>query len=160
MDDTEESPPATIFKGIPNKDIEKPCSHGRDLSLEAGHRLFERGQEAQELMILRDGVVHLIFPVRIMGVSRDLTAEVKRTGDVLAWSALVDPCRLTLGACCASKCVVTSWHRDMLRDYFGACPDVGYVFMQNLAGVIGRRLQTIQHMWLRELQAGATKRLE
>ncbi len=32
--------------------------------------------------------------------------------------------------------------------------------MRNLAGVIGRRLQAMQTIWMHDLQASATKRME
>ncbi len=102
---------SAIFEDISPEAIEELCACGRTRSLEEGHRLFDLGQDVNELMILQEGTVELFFPVSIIGVTRELTVERKQVGDVVAWSALVSPHRSTLGARCVSKCVLTCLSR-------------------------------------------------
>ena len=151
---------SAIFEGIARETVEELCSGGRVVSFEAGHKLFERDQDADELMILQEGVVDLVFPVQIIGVTREVTMERVEAGEVVAWSALVHPYRFTVSAVCASRCVLNALGRDSLNVFFETDPQTGCLFMRNLAGVIGRRLQAMQAMWVRELQATATKRME
>lgn len=151
---------SAIFEDISPEAIEELCACGRTLSLEEGHRLFDLGEDANELMILEDGAVELFFPVRVIGVTRELTLERKQVGDVVAWSALISPHRFTLSARCASKCVLACLSREDLHDHFDTDPEVGYLFMRNLAGVIGKRLNNMQDVWVRELQSSAVERLE
>jgi len=151
---------SAVFQGISPEAREDLCARGRRLTLEAGHKLFDRNQDANELMIVLEGIVELFFPVQIMGVTRELTLETKGAGDMVAWSALVSPYKLTLSARCAGDCKLIALSRDALLSYFDAAPQVGSLFMRNLAGVIGRRLQALQTIWVRELQASAVKRLE
>lgn len=146
-----------IFEGISREVVEQLCSRGRVNSFEANQELFRRGDNANELMILLEGVVELIFPVEILGVTRDVTMESKRAGDVVAWSAMVHPYQYTLSARSASECALTVLSRETLHDFFDADPQTGYSFMRNLAGVIGRRLSAVQAMWARDLQASAAK---
>jgi hypothetical protein len=40
----------------------------------------------------------------------------------------------------------------VLLDHLAAHPDIGYRVALNVAAVIGRRLQVLQAMWLREMQ--------
>lgn len=148
-----------IFKDIRQDDIEDLCLRGKTQSYESGDRLFDRGEDATKLMILQDGVVELVFPIQIMGVTRDLIMETKRSGDVVAWSALVGPYRFTLAARCASDCLVTCLDRALLESFFNEHPRRGYLFMRNLAGVIGQRLHAMQTIWLHDLQSNAIKRL-
>ncbi len=150
---------SAIFKGVAREAVVELCTEGQLLSLEAGRVLFERGEDAKELMILREGVVELIFPVQIMGATREVTIETKQAGDVVAWSALVHPYRFTAGARCAGACVLTTFHRDVLEEFFENDPRSGYLIMRNLAGVIGRRFQMMQTTWLHDLQASAVRRL-
>ncbi len=150
---------SAIFEDIAGDVVEELCSRGRRRSFDTDDTLFERGQGADELMILRDGVVELLFPVQIMGVTRDVTMESKRPGDVVAWSSLVDPYHFTLSARCASPCTLTGFSREALRTFFETDPKTGYLFMRNLAGVIGRRLQAMQTIWMHDLQASAVRRL-
>ncbi len=149
-----------IFEDIPREAVEELSSRGREVSFQAGHKLFERDRVADELMIVQDGVVDLVFPVEILSVTREVTMESVRAGGVVAWSSLVGPHRLTLGARCASQCVLTCLRRDDLHAFFETDPQTGYLFMRNLAGVVGRRLQAMQAMWVHELQATATRRME
>ncbi len=149
-----------IFDDIPDDDVATLCAQGRTASFDAGHVLFERNQDTEELMILQDGAVELLFPIMILGVTREVTMETKQPGAVVAWSSLVSPYRVTLSARCASDCRLVSFARDALYSFFEADPHTGYLFMRNLAGVIGRRLQAMQTIWMHDLQAGATKRLE
>lgn len=151
---------SAIFEDIPQDAVEALCDRGLTCTFEEGHRVFERGQDANELMILQEGTIELFFPVRIMGAVRELTLETKQVGDVVAWSALVSPYHFTLSARCATKSVLVGMNREILHDYFKTAPQVGYLFMRNLAGVIGRRLQAMQSLWIHELQASAAESLE
>lgn len=151
---------STLFEGVAKEAIEGLCAQAGVVSFEAGHQLFQRGETANDLMILQQGVVELLIPVEIMSVSRDVTFESKQSGAVVAWSALVSPFRFTLSARCASKCTLASFNREMLWAFFDTDPRTGFLFMRNLSGVIGRRLQAMETMWLHDLQANATKHLE
>lgn len=157
--DTKDSCRSVIFSGISEEAVADLCSHGTVVSFEANHELFKRGEDADELMILQEGVVELLFPVQIMGVARDVTIETKQAGDVVAWSAVVHPYRFTLSARCAGKCTLTTFRRDALWEMFERDPRTGFLFMRNLAGVLGRRFQMMQTMWLHDLQASAVRRL-
>ncbi len=151
---------SAIFEDVSQEAIEELCSRGREVSFEPGHKLFERDQHADELMIVQEGVVDLVFPILIMSVTREVAMESAQAGAVLAWSSLVSPHRFMLSARCASRCVLTCLSRENLHAFFEVHPQTGYLFMRNLAEVIGRRLQAMQAMWMRELQAAATKRME
>jgi len=151
---------SAIFEDMSEETVQDLCGRGRVLSFDAESKLFERGGRAEDLMILLDGVVELLFPLRILGVSREIPMESKHAGDVVAWSALVAPYHFTLGARCATPCKLMSLGRAALFRFFEADPATGYVFMRNLAGVIGRRLQALQTMWMHDLEISAVKRLE
>ncbi len=151
---------SAIFEDISREAIEELCSRGPEVVFEEGHRLFERDRDANELMIVQEGVVDLVFPVQILSVTREVTMESVQAGDVVAWSSLVSPHRFTLSARCATRCVLTCLSRDNLHTFFETDSQTGYLFMRNLAEVIGRRLQAMHAMWVRELQATATKGME
>ena len=151
---------STIFQDISRETVEELCSRGRELAFEPGHKLFERDQDSSELMILQEGVVDLVFPIQVMSVTREVTMESVQAGDVVAWSSLVAPHRFTLSARCATRCVLTALSRATLHAFFETDSQTGYLFMRNLAGVVGRRLQAMQALWVGELQATAARRME
>jgi len=146
-----------IFDGIPDEPLKRLLAQGRVATFDAGCAIFERGQDANELMILQDGIVELLFPVTILGALREVAMESKRPGDLVAWSALVHPFQFTLSARCASNCTLTCFQREELCGFFESDTLTGYRFMSNLAGVIGRRLQAMQVIWMHNLQASLTK---
>ena len=150
---------SVIFEDISDESVAALCERGRVETCDAGQVLFQRGQDAGELMILQDGVVELLFPVMILGVSREVTMEAKQPGAVVAWSSLVSPYHFTLSARCASGCTLVGFTRDVLYTFFETDPHTGFLFMRNLAGVIGRRLQAMQTIWMHDLQASAAKGL-
>ncbi len=151
---------SAVFEDIPEHTVREVEGRGHVLSFDANSRLFERGSRAEDLMILLDGVVELVFPIRILGVSREIPVESKHAGDVVAWSALVRPYHFTLSARCATSCTLMSLGREAIVRFFETDPATGYVFMRNLAGVIGRRLQALQTMWTQEVVSAAVKGLE
>jgi CRP-like cAMP-binding protein len=151
---------SAIFEDMSGNTVQDLCGRGHVQSFDTGSQLFERGNKADDLMILLDGVVELLFPLRILGVCREIPMESRHACDVVAWSALVAPYHFTLSARCASPCKLMSLGRAALFRFFEADPATGYVFMRNLAGVIGRRLQALQTMWMHDLEASALKRWE
>src|SRR3990172_11274003 len=151
---------SAIFEDISEDRVREFCERGHVLSFDADSKLFERGESGDELMILLDGVVELVIPLRLLGVSREVPMESKHAGDVVAWSALVRPYHFTLSARCATKCKLMSLGRAALLPFFDSDPATGYVFMRNLAGVIGCRLQALQTMWTHDVVSTAVKRLE
>ncbi len=146
-----------IFADMEDTSIEELCARGQTISFSAGHVLFERAEDAVKLMILREGIIELVFPVSILGATREVAMESKSPGDVVAWSALVSPYYFTLSARCTSDCTLMSFTREALTVYFDTDPATGYRFMSNLAGVIGRRLQAMQATWMHDLQASLTR---
>src|SRR3989304_2336911 len=86
---------SAIFEDIPEDTVQELCGRGRVLSCDAVTKRFERGESGEELMILLDGVVQLVIPLRVLGVSREVPMESKHAGDVVALAALVGPPPLT-----------------------------------------------------------------
>lgn len=149
-----------LFVGIERAEVEAIWALGKVIHYNEGDKLFDRGNEASEVLIVESGSVALFFPVPILGAIKDVEVEHAGPGDVLAWSALVSPYTLTLSARCVESGQVRSLARDRLRDYWNDRPQVGLTLMNNLAGIMGRRLQDAQNLWLREVRARIVGRLE
>lgn len=126
---------------------------GQPISYRAGDQLFDRGGQARDLLIIESGSIELFFPVPILGAVKEIVVERLGPHDVVAWSAVVSPHALTLSARCAAPASVRAFPRDRLLEHLREHPLAGYVFMQNLAHVIGRRLHDFQNLWIREVRA-------
>ena len=99
--------------------------------------------------------VHLgkeLTPLRVGDSDRDVLVEERSAGQMIGWSGLIPPHRFTLKASAQAATDVIVLPRSRLEEFFAANPEIGYVVARNLASVIGRRLQVLQAMWLREMQ--------
>jgi CRP-like cAMP-binding protein len=143
----------SLFRGIAQDIVEELWALGRVVHYVEGDKLFDRGHEADDVLIVESGSMALFFPVPILGAVKEVVVEHAGPGDVMAWSALVSPHALTLSARCVESGAVRALARNTLSDYLKDRPQVGYQLMRNLAGVIGRRLQDLQNMWIREIEA-------
>lgn len=150
----------SLFVGIDQETVQDVWALGRVTHHEQGDRLFERGSEANEVLIVESGLVALFFPVPILGAIKEVVVEHAGPGDLLAWSALVSPYTLTLSARCVESGDVRALGREALGDHLDRHAEVGHVLMKNLARIVGRRLQDFQNLWLLEVQAKIIGRLE
>ncbi len=78
--------------------------------------------------------------------------EEKGPGQTVGWSALIPPYRFTLSATASFETEVITLSRAALHSFIEASPSIGAKLCLNVGTVIGRRLQTLQTMWLREMQ--------
>jgi|CXWL01.1.fsa_nt_gi CRP-like cAMP-binding protein len=142
-----------LFARIDAEAIEKLWALGRSISYEAGQGLFDRGSEGRDFLVIESGSIDLFFPITILGAAKDVVVEHLGPRDAVAWSALVAPYTLTLSGRCTEPCRVRVFPREILLKYLQEHPDVGYVFAQNLAGVIARRLHDFQNLWISEVRS-------
>jgi CRP/FNR family transcriptional regulator, cyclic AMP receptor protein len=127
-------------------------SVGTYLHVAPGDLLFKLGDEANELYLIERGRLALTLPMRVASLEEQVLIEERQAGQVVAWSALIPPHRLTLTAKALVDTEVLSLPRPALLAYFVAHPDAGSTVMRNVAFVVGQRLQVFQAMWLREMQ--------
>lgn len=149
-----------LFVGVEQPDVKAIWAFGKVISFSEGDRIFDRGSQASEVMVVESGSIELFFPIPILGAVKEVVVEQAGPGDVAAWSALVSPFTLTLSARGAESGQMRSLARDKLGDYCKSHPQVGYAVMSNLARIVGQRLQDAQNLWLREMQARIAGQLE
>lgn len=125
---------------------------GMPVTLAAGDVLFDLGQAADRVYLLRSGRISLTLPMQIGGRRQDVFIEERLPGQTLGWSALIPPRRFTLKAAAPLASELVALPRGPLLEHFAERPQVGYAVALNIAAVIGHRLQVVQAMWLREMQ--------
>lgn len=121
-------------------------------ALGPGQTLFAEREPASRLYMVAQGGVELGY--RLPG-GRDggwtVLTRVAVDG-TFGWSALVPPHRYRLSARAGGDgAVVQSLERGDLETLFEANPRVGFLFMRNLAEVIGRRFHDLQEEQCRQL---------
>ena len=102
--------------------------------------LFFEGEVAKTLYLIVDGGVDLSMNVGEIGEQRIEKLEPLRNGEVVGWSAVVEPHIYTLGAQTMQDTHLIVFDGVALRKLLDDHPDQGYYFMKELAKVIGQRL--------------------
>jgi CRP-like cAMP-binding protein len=148
---------AELFEELPPDECRALSSVGRVRAFAAGETIFRRGDDASELYFVRRGRVELTFPLQVLGETRDTRFQSLEPGRALAWSALVPPYRLTMGARATTDVQLLAFSRDALLRHFAQRPVTGFAVMSRLARVIATRLHEMAALWEREVQRDVAK---
>ena len=143
---------ADMLHGVSAADASRLIALGSRVHVPTGARLFELGTEASSVYLIERGRIALTLPMRIGAGQEDVLVEERAAGQMVGWSALIPPHRFTLKASAQIDTDVLVLPRTPLLEFFDANPAFGYAVMQNVASIIGQRLQVFQAMWLREMQ--------
>ncbi len=146
------NPDWEIIRGLEPDDAAEVAALGIQRLLPAGSVLFELGAEADHLFLVVRGRANLTLPIQLEGRPQDMLVEERGPGQMLGWSAIIPPHQFTLKVTAPLEAEFLAFPRDELLTHLANRPEVGYVVMRNLAATVGQRLQTLQVMWLREVQ--------
>jgi CRP-like cAMP-binding protein len=141
-----------LVQGLPPAEADGVVALGTRLDVPGGGVLFRLGDAADVIYVIESGCLALRMPMDVGGQAHDVVVEERGAGQTVGWSGLIPPHQFTLEAVALVDSTVVSLTRAALRRHFEAHPAVGWAVTQNLASVVGRRLQVIQAMWLREVQ--------
>ena len=141
-----------LVRGLPQADADGVLALGEPRLVPGGATLFPLGADADALYVIDRGCIALRLPMEVGGQPHEVVVEERGVGQTVGWSALIPPHRFTLEAVAIVDCTVIALPGASLRGHLQSRPDVGFAVMQNLAAIVGQRLQVIQAMWLREMQ--------
>ena len=108
----------------------------------AGEELFESRGQAQYIYILEHG--HVALVIRTGAREEVILSTLSKPGDVIAWSALVEPRVLTASAECLADTRLLKVDAAALESLMDAHPAEGLAFMRMLAALIASRLKDTQ----------------
>jgi len=141
-----------LLDGLSPAEADQVLALGSRMTVHSGASLFRLGDPADRLFLTERGRIRLTLPMQVRGREEDILIEEKSPGQTVGWSALIPPYRFTLSATAPLETEVIALSREALQGYFKTLPAVGYKISLYLAIVVGRRLQLVQAMWLREMQ--------
>jgi CRP-like cAMP-binding protein len=124
-----------LFNEIASHIIDEIAELGTEETFPSGHVLFQKGDLADYLYILEEGAVN----ITIQGL-KHISFPVNQPGQVLGWSALVEPNRYTATAECVQDSKVIKIDGGRLMRILEKHPREGMTIMRRLAGVIATRL--------------------
>ena len=116
--------------------------------------LFAEGRQASRLYLVTEGRIALQKSVRPRhGMhSRRTTVSVCQPGDIVGWSALVEPYQYTLSAVASESSRLISMDAKALRGALATHPEMGYRVMRALSAVMSRRLRQTTEAPINERQ--------
>ncbi len=141
-----------LLAGVSAADIERVFALGQTIEVQEGDQLTAIGGQADRLYFVRRGRVRLTMPLNVRGDEREILIEEKGRGDAVGWSALVPPHHFTLNARASIDSELIEIPGEALLRFLSTNRDVGFTVVSNMAQMIGRRLLTVQTMWVRAMQ--------
>ena len=141
-----------LLIGLSSAEVEQVMALGTRITVPSGGALFKLGEPADRIFLVERGRIQLTLPMQVRGREEEILVEEKSPGQTVGWSALIPPHRFTLSARAPLTSEATALPRERLQQFLEGSPRTAYKISSNLALVIGRRLQLLQTMWLREMQ--------
>ncbi len=124
--------------GAPDDLLKKVAMLAEEASFQSGQHLFDEGKPATHLMFLESGKVDIVYT---LGDDRQVVVDtLSAPGDILAWSALLEPHRLTGSGVARTEVKVVRLDGPGLRQICVDNPAYGYVMMTEVAKTLRDRL--------------------
>ncbi len=152
---------AALFERLSDSELEKIASLSREEEYRAGEIIFEEGESARNLYIVKGGEIALETQLDLGPhvAPKLITIEVLTAGEVFGWSALVKPHVLTLSARCVRTAKVIVIEGAALRRLLDSDARIGQKVMARLADIVASRLKETREK-LRDFWAGGELALE
>jgi len=138
-----------LFKGLNDRELELIVKIAKEETVEADVRLFEEKANATDLYLVLEGMVD----VKIKGVDDErITITHVEPGQILGWSAIVEPNVRTAGAWIQKKTKLIALRADSLKDLFEKNNHIGYRIMKVIASLISERLKALDKKYAEKLR--------
>ena len=134
-----------IFQGLNTEQLAEIMNCGEEETYQQETRLFEKGENAAYLWIVREGRVELRFDFPGLASSEENTLSSISEAGAFGWSSIVPPNKYRLaGYSTSGGCKLIKVKRENLLKLFEKDPEIGYVVMSNLATLVGARFHSLQ----------------
>ena len=131
-----------LFGSLSTSDLEKVAVICRSANFRQNVVVFKEEDEATEVYVVLEGEVAREMTVRPVPYrpAMPMTLDVCTKGEILGWSALVEPYTYTLSARCLTNCTLLAIKGDMLRRLMDEDVRLGYELLKRLSQLIKGRL--------------------
>jgi CRP/FNR family transcriptional regulator, cyclic AMP receptor protein len=131
-----------LFAGLEFKalvDIAQICD---EESVTDGTYLFVEDEPADKLYIVLEGVIDLLMRLDETG-EKEIDIETSVVGDMLGWSALVEPHQYKLSGLAITDARVIAVDAEALKEYLASNPATGLTLMTRMAIILSKRLDNM-----------------
>jgi CRP-like cAMP-binding protein len=129
------------FAGIDEASLKKLAMIAEEKTLPAGMVLFREGDPATHLAVILKGEVSIQY---LLGDGELRTVDTLADGDLLMWSALVEPYRATALGTTTKETHLARIDAAKLRLLCEQEPILGYRLMTQVARLLAHRLEGVQ----------------
>lgn len=143
-----------FFEGITPEQIAFIAGCGKNAQFKAGAMLFREGAPANDLFVVREGIVAVEISSPKLG---PVAIHTVHAGDVLGWSWLIPPYVWHFDGRAVDAVRVTVLDGKCLRGKLEADPALGFALMRRFSGILEARLQSTRLQLIEALEASAEK---
>jgi CRP/FNR family cyclic AMP-dependent transcriptional regulator len=129
-----------FFAGLSETEVKSVSIIANKVSFQRGDLIFREDDSAHTLYLLVDGWVDIVVNTDAEGKQHELVTTLS-PGDILGWSALVDPYLYTGSAVCASPVEAIEFKGADLLGMFELDPRLCCVIMRRVCRAIADRLR-------------------
>jgi CRP/FNR family cyclic AMP-dependent transcriptional regulator len=127
-----------LFEGLPQSQIERIIAITREQKFRKDQWLFQEGQEAGHLYLVKDGAVELV--IKVEDAIEIPMAIIRPNNGCLGVGALVEPYRYSLSARCLDDSTLSVIARAQLYELMHDDSELHCAIMTNLAKKLLNRL--------------------
>lgn len=124
-----------LFKGVDLKVSDEIASISSEESYAHDTALFQKGDNAGNLYILKEGKVNLVIKD-----GGSIVYILSEPGEVFGWSSMVESGEYSATAVSVTDLKVWRIEREKLEKIFSLHPKDGLIIFKRLAGLISKRL--------------------
>ena len=147
-----------IFQDLPPAELQAIAKLCQIAKVKKGEQVFQAGDEATSLFLVRAGKIELRFKVSYYNAAVEIPLESKTEGESFGWSAVTHPYRYTLAAYAVEDSELLQIKRTEIGSLCEANRQLGYLFMKNITRIIGQRFHLLQEALAKEIQEGLKRK--
>lgn len=148
-----------LFAGIAREVLKEVAMASEEIEIGGGERLICEGEPADALYVILSGAVELKVALDPEGAYH-AGLDTLRRGEVIGWSALVEPRTYTMGAFAVKTSRLAKLDGARLCQVMESNPEVGYLLMRRLAAIIASRLAAVHIRFASLVEGGQWQRLD
>lgn len=141
-----------VFAHLSEPELDKIATAVSIKEYDAGVSLILEGEKADELLIIDEGKIALQMsvPKSESQASRRLTIDIAGPGELIGWSALVEPHVYSFTGLCLQKVRALSIRGTELRWLMQDNPKMGYEILQGVIKLVASRLDETRRVLMSE----------
>lgn len=128
----------TYFAGINEEGLKQIAMIADEKAIPANTRIFNEGDPASHMLIIAQGEINIEFQ---LGSGELRIVDTMVEGDLLGWSALVEPYKMTANGTATKNTELVRFDAVKLRQLCEKDTTLGYHVMVQIAKLLAHRLE-------------------